>query len=62
MIFLAFTQILADHAELLHDRPQVFDLVVAAGDVLAHFVDDADQGLARAATADKLEASARRPW
>ena len=48
-------QVLADLAELLHGGPQVFDLVAAAGDVLAHFVDDEDQRLAGAATAGKLE-------
>ena len=46
-----FQQVLADLAELLHGGTQVFDLVAAAGDVLPHFVDDEDQGLAGAAAA-----------
>ena len=46
---------LADLAELLHGRPQVFDLVAAAGDVLPHFVDDENQRLAGTAAAGKLE-------
>ena len=48
-------EVLADLAELLHGRPQVFDLVAAAGDVLPHFVDDENQRLAGAAAAGKLE-------
>ena len=53
---LAFLQqILADLAELLDGGPQVFDLVAAAGDVLAHLVDDEDEGLALAPPTPKLE-------
>ena len=59
---LGLDEILADLAELLHDRTQVFDLVVATGNVLAHFVDDQYQRLAGAATASKLEGSVRPPW
>ena len=53
--FAGLEQVLADLAELLDGGPQVFDLVAAAGDVLAHFVDDEDERLARPAPAPKLE-------
>jgi len=48
-------QVLADLAELFDGRPQVFDLVAAAGDMLAHFVNDEDKGLALPPSPPELE-------
>ncbi|MEW6209583.1 MAG: hypothetical protein AB1631_14545 [Acidobacteriota bacterium] len=43
--FFRFQPILAHLAELLDDGPQVFDLVGAAGYVLADLIDDEDEGM-----------------
>jgi hypothetical protein len=53
---LAFLeQVLADLAELFDGRPQVFDLVTAASDVLAYFVNDEYKGFTLAAASPELE-------
>src|SRR5262249_4814449 len=41
--------------KLLNDGTEVFDLVVATGNVLAHFVNYPNEGLPGATTSDKLE-------
>ena len=48
-------QVLADLAELLDGGPQVFDLVAAAGHVLADLVDDEDKRLALSSSAPELK-------
>jgi hypothetical protein len=48
-------EVLPNLAELLDRGAEVFDLVAAAGYVLAHFVDDEDQGLALPPPSPKLE-------
>jgi len=48
-------QVLADLAELLNGRPQVFDLVTAASNVLAYFINDECKGFTFTSASPEVE-------